>query len=479
VFAPGGGWAVSTRNERTAVSDRTSTFLRALCLAGLASLLIGARAHHMGAPRMQNASIAPGTQTAAPADTAGASRGAVAVVNDLIISDYDLNQRVALFMSTSGMHPTEDQMKHIREEVLRSLVDEMLELQEAQKNKVTVTKDEVDKALQGIAKQNGITIEQIEQMLKGTGIGISALRTQLTAQIAWQKLIQGQIAGRVQISDQDIDAAIKRLAEGAHKPQFLVSEIFLGVDKPSDEEKIRNGATQLTQQLNMGAPFSAAARQFSQSPSSAAGGDIGWVQQGQLAEDLDKALRALKPGETAGPIRVAGGYYILQLRERKEPAGTAVPKAQAAQTGLPSSPVPLARLLMVLPPKPSNDLKQRALQVAQEIRSHINGCSNLSQIAKRIQGVMYMNLGSMRASQLSPDLRNALANTQSGEVAQPFISSAGVEIIVRCDPKVEKLEAYNMPSRDEVHNMLFQEQMSMMARRYLRDLRRDAVIEYR
>ncbi len=433
----------------------------------------------MAAPPIKNASIAPGTQTALPADKAGETRGAVAVVNDLIISDYDLNQRVALFMSTAGMHPTEEQMKHIREEVLRSLVDETLELQEAQKNKVTVMKDEVDKALQSIAKQNGITLEQIEQMLKNVGIGITALRSQVTAQIAWQKLISQELAGRVQISDEDIDAAMKRLAEGAYKPQFLVSEIFLGADTPADEEKIRNGANQIAQQLNMGAPFAAAARQFSQSPSAAAGGDIGWVQQGQLAEELDKALQALKPGETSDPIRVAGGYYILQLRERREPAGTAVPKVQAAQTGLPAGTVPLARLLLVLPPKTPNEVKQRALQVAEQIRERITGCANLSQMAKRIQGAVYMNLGNMKASQLSPDLKNALTNTQSGEVAHPFISSAGVEIIVRCDPKVEKIETFKMPSRDDVHNILFQEQISMMARRYLRDLKRDAVIEYR
>jgi peptidyl-prolyl cis-trans isomerase SurA len=90
-----------------------------------------------------------------------------------------------------------------------------------------------------------------------------------------------------------------------------------------------------------------------------------------------------------------------------------------------------------------------------------------------------MNLGTMKVSQLSPDLRTALQNTQSGEVAQPFMSAAGAEIIVRCDPKVEKVVAFEMPSRKDVENRLYNDQMSLMSRRYLRDLRRDAVVEYR
>jgi peptidyl-prolyl cis-trans isomerase SurA len=461
------------------VSERFEFAWRVFCALGAAALLMAARPHHPPAPHgTQSASLAPtaANATPTPAETTGA---AVAIVNDAVISNYDLSQRMALFAATSGVHPNQEQMKQIRGEVLRSLVDETLQLQEAKKNNITVASADVDKALDSIAHQNNISLEQIKQMLKANGVDIATLRTQITAELAWNKLVEDQLGGRIQITDQDVNAAMQRLAEGAHRPQFLVSEIFIGVDSPDKEDKALNGANQIVQQLNLGAPFAAAARQFSQSPSAATGGDIGWVQQGQLAEELDKALSGLKPGQIAGPIKVAGGFYILQLRDRREPAGTVVPQTQSAQSTPDTGAIPLARLLLALPPKAPESLKQRALQVANGLREQINGCSNLSRIAKQIGGAVYMNLGTMRVSQLSPDLRKALANTQSGDVAQPFISSAGVEIIVRCDPKVAKIVAYQMPSRKEVENRLFQEQMSMMARRYLRDLRRDAVVEYR
>lgn len=454
-------------------------FLRLWLVVAIASLLVAAHPHRMMLPHgAQSAAISPQTQAPAASSTAG-SRGVVAVVNDYVISDYDLNQRLALFVATSGVRPTEDAMKRIRDEVLRSLVDETLQLQETQKNKIVVSKDDVDKALGTIAHQNNASLDQISQMLKGAGVDIATLRNQITVEIAWQKLMQGQLASRVQVSDQDVSAAMRRLAEGAHQPQFLVSEIFIGVDTPDKEDKAREGANQIAQQLNLGAPFSVAARQFSQSPSAAQGGDIGWVQPGQLADELDKALSTMHVGDIKGPMKVAGGYYILQLRDRREPVGTVVPKAQTAQSAGPAGTIPLARLLLPMPSKAPKELQQRALQMGANVRESIHGCASLKQIAGEIRGSVYMSLGTMKIAQLSPDLRNALANTQSGEVAQPYMSSAGVEIIVRCDPKVEKVVAFQMPSRTDVENRLFNDQMSLMSRRYLRDLRRDAVVEYR
>ncbi|MGQ0742251.1 MAG: peptidylprolyl isomerase [Alphaproteobacteria bacterium] len=444
----------------------------AFCVAAFASQ----PAPETAAQGAKTAALKPSAADAK--NESGTSRGAVAMVNDAVISDYDLNQRMSLYLATAGVRPTAEQAKRIREQILRALVDEALQLQAAQKASITVAKEEVDKAMESIAKQNNTTVAQIEQVLGGVGVSINTLHTQLTIEIAWQKLMQSQQSIRIQISDEDVTAELQRLEEGARKPLFLVSEIFSAVDAPTDDDKIRTNMAQLAQQLNAGATFSAAARQFSQSPSAANGGDIGWAQQGQLAPEIDKALATMKRGEIAGPIRVAGGYYLLQLRDRREPAGTAVPQEQTQQKGI-TGPVSLARLLLALPPKSKEELKQNAMKFARDLRARVDSCPKLQQIAKQIEGSSFMNLGTMRPTQMSPDLRRALENTLPGEVAEPFLSSAGVEIIARCEPKVEKIVAFQIPSRDEIETRLFQERMSIMARRYLRDLRRDAVVEYK
>ncbi|HUJ02960.1 MAG TPA: hypothetical protein VLW75_04925, partial [Rhizomicrobium sp.] len=101
------------------------------------------------------------------------------------------------------------------------------------------------------------------------------------------------------------------------------------------------------------------------------------------------------------------------------------------------------------------------------------------ELTKRINGSIYMDLGNMKVSELSPQIQAALAKTRPGDVAEPFQSPAGVEIIVRCDKAAPQITAFHMPSRDDIEEQLFEEQMSVLARRYLRDLRREADVETR
>jgi peptidyl-prolyl cis-trans isomerase SurA len=109
------------------------------------------------------------------------------------------------------------------------------------------------------------------------------------------------------------------------QPQRRVSEIFLAVGQAAEEEEIRRGAERLIEQIRGGIPFSAIAAQFSDSATAAVGGDVGWVLPGQLPAEVDEALQSMSDGEIAGPIRAAGGYYILQLRGQRSIAEDAQP----------------------------------------------------------------------------------------------------------------------------------------------------------
>ncbi|HYM18857.1 MAG TPA: peptidylprolyl isomerase [Micropepsaceae bacterium] len=408
------------------------------------------------------------------------SQGVVAIVNDFVISDYDLDQRVALFAATSGTQLTKDTIAEIRQQVLRSMEDEVLELQEATKHKVTVTKADVDKAIQNIADDNHVTSDQIMTTITRAGVKAETFRQQVAAQLIWQRLVTARYGTDILINDQQINEAMDRLRKGADRPQFLVSEIFIAVDKPEDDMNVRTSAQQMAQQLTLGAPFRAVASQFSQSPSAADGGDIGWVIQGQLAEDLDRALAQMRPGDTTPPIRSEGGYYILQLRDRREPIGTMIADDPTPMPTDPDAPVKLDRLLIPLPTNVTEEIKQRALNLANNVRRTARSCADLPMVQMQLTGTLYTPLGEVNPKDLSQDVRDALSKTGPGEVAPPFFSPAGLEIIMRCDPPLpQKLVAFKLPTRDELQQELFVQQMSVLAKSYLRDLRRDAVVETR
>jgi hypothetical protein len=144
----------------------------------------------------------------------GNSTGVAAIVNDFVISNYDLDQRTALFVATSGVRPTRENLAQIRAQVLRSLVDEVLELQEAQKHKVIVKKDEVDKALMSIAEDNKLTVDQILETIGKAGVTALTFRQQVTAQLTWQKLVSARYGSDIQVSEQQVDEVMNRLKSG-------------------------------------------------------------------------------------------------------------------------------------------------------------------------------------------------------------------------------------------------------------------------
>ena len=369
----------------------------------------------------------------------------VATVNDETISDFELRQRVALYLALNNINQqlTPEQKTRIRTQLLEVLESEKLQLQEAQKKKITVSPLEVDKRINGMTQDNRFTIEQLRQNLKAAGASEDALRAQITASIAWQKAVQDEYSDRVNVTPEMISAEMARNAESANKPHYRVLEIFLPVDNPELDPKVKKEAEDVQNQLRQGAPFQMVARQFSQHPSAA-----------------------------------TGGYYILGLRERQEPLGTKIQEVPTGPTG-PEGTLPLARLLFPVDPRAPKAQLEEIFKVAAQIQTHYGGCAQLDDLHNKMSGTVYMDLGNAKLAELSPQIQEAMKATRPGEAAMPFMSEAGVELIGRCDKRIEVKTAYVMPTREQVEDQLFQSQIAALARRYLRDLKRDANIQLR
>jgi peptidyl-prolyl cis-trans isomerase SurA len=378
------------------------------------------------------------------------------------------------------MQTTPEVVKKLKPQVLEQLKTEKLELQESKRKNITVSPPEVDKEIDGIIKDNHLTMEQLKGILARDKVDIATLRAQIAVQLAWQKAIEDEYGDRVNITPADVDDEMARITEGSNKPHYLVAEIFLAVENSDQNDKVQKDANDLVTQLQNGSPFPSIARQFSQSPSAAEGGDMGWVHDGQLAPELNNALQKLAVGSVSPPIRSVGGYYILALRDRQEPAGTKTVDPATQQKPEKPGYLPLARLLLPLPPKPPQKYLDGAMKAATQIRQAISSCQHLQKISESIKGSVFNNLGEMKLSDLSEQMQAQLAKTQPGEPTEPFRDAAGIEIIARCDKPLPKAAGvFTIPTRDEVERRLFQQQISMLARRYIRDLRREANVETR
>ncbi len=404
--------------------------------------------------------------TAAPVTMTSDTQGIAAVVNDLVISSYDLDQRVKLVLLSSGIPNTPENVARIRGQVLRSLVDEYLKAQEADRLKITVSQEEVDQAFERIAQRSNLTADQITETLKEGGISRATLEQQIRIDMAWNRAMQQRFAPLVTVGENEIDEVMRRLQEESGEPRYLVSEILISFDNPGHADEIAAGAQRLADQIRQGAPFEAVARQFSQSASAANGGDIGWVHARQLPDGVREVVTQMQPDMVSDPIRTLNGFYIIALR--------------AMQTGTGADPMRDQYMLMqvLLPLTPDADpqaVNRRAREV-NEFRNNVNSCEEAEQqIKKYVSGVASPPQQAI-AGQLDPRVRQAIAGVPVGKASEPIRSDRGVEMIVVCAHRAAEGE---MPGREQIENSLFEQQLSMMSRRHLRDLRRDAVVVYR
>lgn len=252
-----------------------------------------------------------------------------AVVNDEAISAADVAARTKLILTSSGIPNTEEMREKMRPQIVGSLIDERLMMQEAGRNNIVVSPQDIENGFATIAQQNNMTADQFLALLGKAGIPRKTLADQIEAQVAWGQVVQSKIRPRITIAENDINAFLDRVRNDIGKTQYLISEIYLPVENPKDESSVRQLADKLMRQMTEShAPFPRVAAQFSQSAGASRGGDMGWVREGELPEEIDKVLVNMQEGGLSQPIRSLTGYHIVLLRKKSVMAEGALPSRE-------------------------------------------------------------------------------------------------------------------------------------------------------
>lgn len=405
---------------------------------------------------------------AAPQAPAGLSESVAAVVNDDIISTYDLGQRMRLLIATSGVQPTQENLPQFQREALVSLVDEQLQFQELrrveqeQKIDILAADEEVDAEIADMAQQNNMSREQFLAFLASRGIGVDTLRRQLRAQISWTRWIRGRYGSRLRIGDDQIAATQASLNAQAAKPQYQIGEVLIDANRVGGMDQALAGARQLVAQMQQAAPFPAVARQFSALPTAANGGDAGWISAGEMPPEVEAVLEQMRPGQLSQPIPVKDGVYILYLRDKR--------------SGGDSTLVSLKQAAIPLPQGASAEAEAAARETLVALKPRITDCAAIEAAASGVAGVVAGDLGEAELNDLAPQFRDAAQALQVGQVSDPIRTTAGLHLIAVCGRR--SAGAAEM-DKEQIEQRLYSQQLSMIARRYMRDLRNSATIETR
>lgn len=256
--------------------------------------------------------------------------GIAVVVNDNVITHSDIQDRIKLIMQSSGMPNTAEMRERMTAQITGMLIEEQLKIQEASKLDIDIPKEQVDAGFERIAGQNNIPPEKFMEMMKGSGINLHTLYDQIRAEIAWGNVVATKVRPRVDVTEADIDADLAQLQESIGQAQYLISEIFLGVESPAQDAVVSNAAQKLYQQLQQSPQtFPQVAQQFSQAAGAAQGGKIGWVTGRQSEESIEQALSTMPKGAISAPVRGAGGYHIVLLHDKRSMTAETLPDRDA------------------------------------------------------------------------------------------------------------------------------------------------------
>jgi peptidyl-prolyl cis-trans isomerase SurA len=349
---------------------------------------------------------------------------------------------------------------------MRTLIDERLQMQEAQRISATVTEKEVEEAVGRIEKANGMPTGSLYAELDRAGAGRTALQLQIKATLAWNKVVNRRLRPSLQIGEDEVDDVLARINASKGSTEYLLAEMFLSVESPDQEDEVRQRLEELVEQMRRGTSFAAMAQQFSQAASASVGGDIGWIERGQLEDDVVKAIDDLPRGSATEPLRTPTGFYIYLLRDKRVLAVSAAEDAR----------VTLAQLILPIESDLGPGEIEAQKELAQTVRETVSGCDDLKRAATELHVEFAEPTSNLRIGDLNPAIRPAVTDLKVGEASPPLQNDTGVVLMMVCE---RKDAASNMPSRDDLAENLTRQRLDLVARRYLRDLRRQAFIDVR
>jgi peptidyl-prolyl cis-trans isomerase SurA len=389
----------------------------------------------------------------------------VARVNDDAITDFDLNQRIQFAIKTSGLQDSPDLRQRMRAQVLRQMVDERLQIQNAKRLGVGASDAEVQQRLSEIERGAGMSPGQFKLFLQGIGVPYEIAAQQFEAQIAWGKVVRRRVRPLVDVSEAEIDDAMNRLRTNVGKTEARVAEIFVPVDRAESNDDAKKSADRILDQLKRGAPFAAVAQQFSQGASAQTGGDLGWVLPGSLDPTLDAAIEKLQPRQYSEPIRSPAGYHILFVVDRRQFAATRPDDMR----------LNLVQLTLSLPVNASAEEVSKASAEAQKAMSAVRQCADLHAQARQMKGATSGDLQGVRIGDLAANrqMYEEIPRLQIGGTAGPFRVAEGLQIVSLCG----RAGGDGLPTRDAISQQILIQKLEAASRRYMRDLRRVATVD--
>ena len=247
----------------------------------------------------------------------------IAYVNDDIITLSELNEKTNALVAARAQNPflreQELSIEEMRLNMLNRLIDERLASQEISRLKISVSEEEVDRAIARIMQENRLTQETLEAELRKEERTITDLRRQIKEDLEQRKLVSREVQSKTVITDEIVEAYYQsNMHDFQEKERWRIQDIYLPYypdDTPEERARLRNLAQEILERVRAGVDFGSLAKNYSQGPGAEVGGDMGYFARGELEPVLEAAVENLKAGEVSPDIETTRGIHIIKVTE--------------------------------------------------------------------------------------------------------------------------------------------------------------------
>ena len=397
-----------------------------------------------------------------------------AVVNEDVILRSELDRAVANIRSQyAGKEAQLPPADVLERQVLERLVLMRLQIARATDSGINASDEELERAVQGVAEQNSMSLDQLRERLARDGMAFGEFRNNLRDEIITQKLRQSFAQSRINVSEGEVDAAMATASATASQ-QFRLAHILVGAPDGATPEQLAvaqkkiEGVQALIDKGEM--TFAAAAVRYSDSPNALEGGDLGWRSLNEIPPAFAQTIQQMQAGQVIGPIRGPSGFQLLQLVETR---------AQAAGGGDQVTQFSARQILVKVDDK-TDDAAAKAK--AETLAARITGGADFAKLAgessddaatKRRGG----DMGWFGADTYGTDFGMQVAALSDGQTSAPFKTEAGWVIVQRIGSR--QVAAADESQRAQIRETIGRRKLEEEWNRFLREMRGEAFVDVR
>ena len=398
-----------------------------IAIASLGAAALAAAAQGSPSTRLDTSLAAPPSRVV-PVDRI------VAVVNDEVITQNDLNERVSLvvkqFQRQGGQLPPADALNR---QILERMINDLLQVQLAKETGIRVDDATLDRTIERIARENNLSVPDFRTALERDGIKFPRFREDIRSEIMLARLREREVENNVVVTDAEVETEMARASkEKAGDSEFRLAHILVLVPAQANAEQIeqrRRRAVEALTQLRRGADFAQVAATYSDAPDATQGGNLGWRQAGRLPQLFLEALQRLKPGEVSDVLRSPNGFHLVKLLERRE---------QAAPAGVQQTHV---RHILLRAREGLSDSEAR--ERLQRLRERIVAGGDFAELARLhsedASAAKGGDLGWVAAGDTVPEFERVMNGLQDKQVSEPVQTPFGWHLVQVLERRSDEL----------------------------------------